>query len=499
MQTTEMIIKSLTDKDLIKDYQNALLNDRLNNNSISIIRCPKCNWYINLNNVICSKIARCGQCFWPVCVKCQHESHWPLDCEQAQEFYTTRHSQMQQLHSAQKKLERREEKLKDLRVNQKEEIQKVLDETVTDFINLNNSEIKEIENMKLAIEGRIAQWMIDIEDDKKKLKEMVEEQQGIDTFHPVLDHILQLIENIEKEKGQSGPHNYDIAKKQEQLNSKIESIKSDNDILINGCSSALNYAASLHKFEQSQNHHAYLMVNIKDDTELAELLSIPIKCPTYGQNPNVIEGVNQMNCVCGENVCLLCGQLCDENHSIHEACPKYMTKYEDDPNAKDDAEDNKFYKQPMSIDKRASFMSYNNFYAVHMKNMEIYNEMISEYNRRDEPFRCELLDRCPFVRLRRTFEKEMMQEKAINLTLKVLNTALLGQSIIAWGYLQIYILNENLDYSNANKFEIKLLKMRKTLLTLLDMIRNPTKCDKTEVEFETSISNLVDDIIKIAE
>lgn len=189
--------------------------------------------------------------FWPVCVKCQHESHWPLDCEQAQEFYTTRHSQMQQLYSAQKKWERREEKLKDLRVNQKEEIQKVLDETVTDFINLNNSEIKEIENLNLAIEGRIAQWMIDIEDDKKKLKEMVEEQQGIDTFHPVLDHILQLIENIEKEKGQSGPHNYDIAKKQEQLNSKIESIKSDNDIIINGCSSALNYAASLHKFEQS--------------------------------------------------------------------------------------------------------------------------------------------------------------------------------------------------------------------------------------------------------
>lgn len=125
-----------------------------------------------------------------------------------------------------------------------------------------------------------------------------------------------------------------------------------------------------------------------------------------------------------------------------------MPKYEDDLNVKDDAEDNKFYKQPMSIDKRAAFMSYNR-----RGNIQCPRPL-------------------PVCSSKEDIRKGNDAKKAINLMLKVLNTTLLGQSIIAWGYLQIYFLNENLYYSNSNKFEIKLLKMRKTLLTLLDMIKN---------------------------
>lgn len=497
---SEILIKSLNDEQLLQDYKRALLSDRLNNNSISIKGCPKCNWYITPKNMICPTITRCKHCLWPICIKCGHEPHWPVDCQHIQEF-NSRHSKMQQLYSAQKKWENRELKLKEVRISQKDDIKKVLEETVTDFINFHKSEVEDIEKQQKNIIDAISQWLKEIEEDKKKLKELVKDQQPIPAFHPYMDHILQLIENIEKEKDENGPLNYDLEQKKNQLNSNIQDIRNDNDIFLNGCSSASNYEANLHNFEQFQNQHAYKMVNIKsDDSELAALLQIQIECPNCGGTPDLIEGVNQMECNCGEKVCLLCGGLWDEEHQIYKACPKYMPKYEIDPNAQSVANDNdnKFYKQPMSMDKRVEFMSYNNFYAIHKKNLGIYNEMVSEYSNTNEPLRCEITKYPPLVRLRRTFEKNMTQEKAKILSLKVLNTALLAQSIVTWGYVQIYFLDDNLNYSKANELELKILKMKKALLELLNKIKDPSKYINPQLEFEIGISTLKNEIEDIS-
>lgn len=490
---SEIIIKSSMYPQLFEQYKEALLRDKLENNSIDIRPCPNpnCGYFIQGYDRINKYVGRCPHCFATTCYKCNNGSHAPLeDCSRINEFCQKIPDQIRKLVSDQNKWEIREMNLKEYRCKNKDEVIGALKDIYQKTVDQQKIDISSEKKKYDELCQKTPKLNKQIEDIKGKIRESVKDPKLAKEINQLSKQIISTRQDIDRNERIKKDFQAKITSNDESRQRQLSFISFNNEILTNGLSSPSSYKDSITKFHEAQISNAFVSIGVDQfDPETSQFFSE--YCPKCQTIITRFVGINKMQCKCGFNLCKVCHSNWNNSHDKDCSCPKYMLKVDckNDTTLKDQ-NDKKFYPPPMTLDKAIQFVLFENYYAMFMRQKEIYNKLKADYYSYTK-------DSLPQNKLFQVYAKDNDYQTSEGHVTKLFNTILFAQSMITWSYPTIFfaIRDGNDEYADFLKKSFASLSYH--ISEILIKIKEPQSYDSNYFKIEISkIENEIQEILE---
>ncbi|KAK8854388.1 hypothetical protein M9Y10_016950 [Tritrichomonas musculus] len=200
-------------------------------------------------------------------------------------------------------------------------------------------------------------------------------------------------------------------------------------------------------------------------------------CPKCGVPLYKRGGCHYVQCGnCRYEFCWICDQKWEPPHGDHHVCPIYslnagqITNHVIDGIDYDDPKDTKFYPLPLDLEKSAEFSKWNNLYMEYNKNSKKYDDLLNLFAENNDKNSVRNM-------LIKSLMAENSESTSIELATKILNDILFAQSVMTWGYPQMfYMLNNPVSYKFV---EYSLLELENLIKDALEVVKsssipNPT-------------------------
>lgn len=482
------------DSDILDMYYKIWLDSEINS-CPGVRECPNCHILITSANEIGCHTGQCPHCNYATCLKCLYPgSHAPLiNCDHINDFTITVKNKMAMLDQAQKLWYIREERLKKYRSSHQGDPSRYFDGLISDtrqnLKKISDKEASKIKEMNAINSER-----------EKKLNELMKKRTTIPD--PSLEsQITDLQKQIsstsalrslyEKEHRINGQDRDRYMKRTEKL--KTLYFWSVTEV-------RHKYQYGIVKFKNkinrlvSQKLSKPIDLSAGDDANSETSSKVTKKCPKCHVTIYKQGGCNYVQCLnCHYEFCWICNQPWVSPHGDHFFCPNYsLSKGLSDVHVingidYNDPKDEKFYPMPLDPEKLTEFVKYNNLYMEYTKNMDKYEELTKEFLKDNDK-------KYMRFRLKKCLQKENSEEEAEKITNRIFNCILLAQSVIAWGYCELFYIQKEIAY---NLFEYKIFQLEKIvdgilkLLSSYDLSQSTTYFQQEEDIIKSEINNIL--------
>lgn len=468
-------VQKLIDNEFFKKYRILIRNYIISRNN-EIRECPNpfCGWLITPANRLPCHVGRCYRCNSVTCLMGKHDAHAPLiKCEQIDEFTIEIAEEMRQLEQDQRSWFAREERLKDYRRSHVSEVQNVFNKSIQDLKKKQSEEEYKEKKRISDLDKQIDKYQNEISNLRRTLNQYLDNRKPKEDVDIIMSQVQDISDECNKVSELKRLYLLDMKMNQLERSKNLTTAQQESSFFISALSS--QYQFYMNKFKESQEIRAYQGVSVSgnDDDYIKRITK---KCPKCHSPIQRADGCNYMACnLCKFEFCWLCEQPWHPTHRDHFQCPKLQESLKGQSSKKsscgidfNDLNDKKFYPQPMSLEKRADFIRYNNLSNKFKEQREKYNKMYKDLmdteNQADISKGIDDIPDyklCKKIRLERAMRKNFNKADSEINAMKVINTVLYAQSVVMWSYPALYYMARNPH--KAQVFEYKISELAKNL------------------------------------
>ncbi|KAK8839269.1 hypothetical protein M9Y10_032201 [Tritrichomonas musculus] len=464
------IYNCITDHKILERYYQIRLKSECENSPEAKI-CSVCKSLITKIDDVGCHTGICPNCHFAKCLKCQFEgSHAPLvNCKHVSEFTVDIKNKMKLLEQAQTLWYMREERLRFHRRKHQNEFLPYFDNIISNYRKImSKCDKEELE--------RISKLEAELKASENKLSRAIghaknEEVEKIEKEVESNRKSLQRSKSDHKIEGQDRQKYLTRLNKWKQY--YIWSITEERHPFQNGI---LKFKKKLNRLVNQST-----VSSIDEDKNTAQLTK---KCPKCGYPIYKQGGCHYVQCGnCHYEFCWICEQKWEPPHGDHHVCPVYSLSAGQITNRVinginyDDPKDTKFYPLPLDLEKSAEFSKWNNLYMEYNKNSKKYDELVDLFaeNNNKNSVRNMLIQ---------SLMTENSESTSIEMATKILNDILFAQSVMVWGYPQMfYMLSKPVSYKFV---EYSLSELEVLVKDALEVVKSSSIPNPTEY-FENSL------------
>lgn len=494
----ELLLNTCKDTKLFEKYSQIFLNGEIYVDPLTKYCTNQyCNYIITANDELPCHVGRCPMCYTAMCLKCSKGAHAPLiDCNKIDDFLITQAEAMENLNEHQKQWLKHEKKMSLYRFNHPEDVRSKFQEEIqimrSDHKQKSAKDQEKINNIDSLIKG--------INDEINKLENKEQKSKN------EIDHLQELILDRDSKIHSKSRLEMEKAFHEQDRLDNISTLEKEEHLFMSAILDPSNYENFMYQFEQTINQRAIESISqqLKENENLIE--AIYKKCPQCQTPIERTQGCNHMTCqICRYEFCYICGQEWI-GHDDYYICSNYSFNYRLSRSSTVNYfyEDLSFILPPMTAEKKAEYLRWNDLYSQHKFQSEKYDQLFNEFsNKKDEnpaPGKKGLTfaklctrNKIAHILLRDT-DRKFIKKK----TLKIMNTLLFAQSLLVWGPPALFYMNDNKKKAMLIEYKLSLLEDSKN--KFLNLIYKPGESNSEDYDENVDILNRqIIDILKMAE